>query len=50
VHLTGTPAHTGGRLRRGPPLLGEDTDAVLEELLGLSRDDVEKLRTEGALS
>jgi len=50
VHLTRTPAHTGGRLRRGPPLLGEDTDAVLGELLGMSPDDVEALRAEGVLS
>jgi crotonobetainyl-CoA:carnitine CoA-transferase CaiB-like acyl-CoA transferase len=50
VHLARTSAHTGGRLRRGPPLLGEDTDAVLGELLGLSSDDVEQLRAEGALS
>ncbi len=31
------PPHTGGALHRGPPLLGEDTDAVLSELLGLTR-------------
>lgn len=50
VHLLGTPAHTGGRLRRGPPLLGEDTDSVLGELLGLPPDEVQALRAQGVLS
>ena len=30
-----TPPRHGGRSTAGPPLLGEDTDTVLEELLGL---------------
>jgi len=50
VHMAGTPAHTGGRLRRGPPTLGQDTDAVLTELLGMKEREVEALRAEGALS
>jgi crotonobetainyl-CoA:carnitine CoA-transferase CaiB-like acyl-CoA transferase len=50
VHLSGTPAHTGGRARRAPPLLGEDTDRVLEEVLGLGPDEIDALRAEGALT
>jgi len=50
VHMAGTPVDTGGRLRRGPPTLGQDTDAVLTELLGMKEREVEALRAEGALS
>ncbi len=50
ARLGRTPAHTGGRLRRGPPLLGQDTDSILRELLGMSSGDVARLRAEGALS
>jgi crotonobetainyl-CoA:carnitine CoA-transferase CaiB-like acyl-CoA transferase len=50
VRLGRTPAHTGGRLHRGPPTLGQDTDAVLGELLGMTEDDIELLRVEGVLS
>jgi crotonobetainyl-CoA:carnitine CoA-transferase CaiB-like acyl-CoA transferase len=48
--MSATPPHTGGLLHRGPPLLGEDTGAVLEELLGFSAEDVEVLAGEGVLS
>lgn len=48
--MSATPPHTGGRLRRGPPLLGEDTGAVLGELLGFTPDDVAALADEGVLS
>jgi crotonobetainyl-CoA:carnitine CoA-transferase CaiB-like acyl-CoA transferase len=48
--MSATPPHTGGRLRRGPPCLGEDNEAVLSELLGLSADDVAALGAEGVLS
>ncbi len=50
VHMAGTPVHTGGRLHRGPPVLGQDTDAVLTELLGMKPSEVEALRAEGVLS
>jgi crotonobetainyl-CoA:carnitine CoA-transferase CaiB-like acyl-CoA transferase len=48
--MSATAPRTGGFLDRGPPCLGEDTDAVLEELLALSPDDVGTLRDEGVLS
>ncbi len=49
VHMSATPAHTGGRIRRGPPCLGEDNGPVLAETLGLSAQDVAKLESDGAL-
>ncbi len=36
-------------VRIGPPSLGQNTDEILESSLGLSRDDIEKLRIEGAI-
>jgi len=48
--MSATPPKTGGFLDRGPPLLGEDTTAVLEDLLGLTADDVRALAEEGVLS
>jgi len=48
--MSATPPRTGGYLDRGPPLLGEDTSAVLVELLGLTSDDVRALADEGVLS
>jgi crotonobetainyl-CoA:carnitine CoA-transferase CaiB-like acyl-CoA transferase len=35
--------------RKAPPLLGEDTEAVLRELLGLDADAIERLRAAGAI-
>jgi crotonobetainyl-CoA:carnitine CoA-transferase CaiB-like acyl-CoA transferase len=35
---------TPGVVRRPPPVLGEHTDAVLKEVLGLSADDIVGLR------
>jgi crotonobetainyl-CoA:carnitine CoA-transferase CaiB-like acyl-CoA transferase len=48
--MSATPPHTGGRLRRGPPCLGEDNEAVLGELLGMSAEDVAALAADGVLS
>jgi crotonobetainyl-CoA:carnitine CoA-transferase CaiB-like acyl-CoA transferase len=48
--MSATPPHTGGALRRGPPRLGEDTGAVLGELLGLGEDEIAALAAEGVLS
>ncbi|MHB8594294.1 MAG: CaiB/BaiF CoA transferase family protein [Acidimicrobiales bacterium] len=45
-----TPPHTGGALHRGPPRLGEDTEWVLGELLGMDADAVADLRHQGVLS
>ena len=44
VHLSASPAPTSP-----PPLAGEHTAEVLGELLGLSKDEVEKLRAQGAV-
>ena len=41
---------TPGKLHKAAPCLGEDTDYVLRELLGLSNDDVARFAAEGALS
>jgi benzylsuccinate CoA-transferase BbsF subunit len=50
VHFSLTPAHTGGRIRRGPPCLGEDTASVLSDVLGLADEEVAQLQSEGALT
>ena len=48
--MSSTPPHTGGALHRGPPRLGEDNEAVLGEVLGMSAADVAALFDDGALS
>jgi len=35
--------------RLSPPLLGEHTDEVLSEVLGLSEDEIKKLKNEGVI-
>jgi len=45
VRLSETPAD----YRRGPPILGEHTDEVLGENLGLSRDRLAELRERGVI-
>ena len=52
VRVDGMPVHlskTDWALRQGAPCLGEHTEAVLGRLLGLSPDDVAKLRAEGVV-
>ena len=52
VRVDGLPVHfsrTDWQLARGGPCLGEHTEAVLGRLLGLSPDDVAKLRAEGVV-
>ena len=52
VRVDGLPVHfskTDWELRRGGPCLGEHTEEVLGRLLGLSPDDVAKLRAEGVV-
>ena len=44
VHLSASPAPTSP-----PPLAGQHTAEVLAEVLGVSADEVEKLRTQGVL-
>jgi crotonobetainyl-CoA:carnitine CoA-transferase CaiB-like acyl-CoA transferase len=50
VRLSATPAHAGGRIRRGPPCLGEDTGYVLGGLLGLADDVIAALASDGVLT
>jgi crotonobetainyl-CoA:carnitine CoA-transferase CaiB-like acyl-CoA transferase len=49
AHLRRTPSHAGGLLHRGPPLLGEDTDYVLRDVLGMDEDEARSLHESGAL-
>ena len=50
--VPGNPAQlseTPGRVRRHAPLLGQDNDYVFQDLLGLPRDEVERLERDGVL-
>lgn len=52
VDLVGSPFHiqgTGLPAPRMPPALGQDTQEVLERVLGLSRAEVERLRQDGVV-
>jgi benzylsuccinate CoA-transferase BbsF subunit len=52
VRVDGLPVHlskTDWEMRRGGPCVGEHTELVLGRLLGLSPDDVAKLRAEGVV-
>jgi crotonobetainyl-CoA:carnitine CoA-transferase CaiB-like acyl-CoA transferase len=49
-HMSVTPPHAGGVIRRGPPDLGEDTYDVLREALGMTDRDIAELRDAGALA
>ncbi len=52
VRVDGQPAHfsaTDWRMERGAPCLGEHTEAVLTGLLGMTSDEVDKLRQEGVI-
>jgi crotonobetainyl-CoA:carnitine CoA-transferase CaiB-like acyl-CoA transferase len=52
VRVDGLPVHfakTDWSIERGGPCLGEHTEEVLGRLLGLSPDDVAKLRAEGVV-
>jgi crotonobetainyl-CoA:carnitine CoA-transferase CaiB-like acyl-CoA transferase len=47
--LSATPPHAGGRLRRGPPCIDQDSDEILRELLELDDGEIARLRDAGAL-
>lgn len=49
VRLSATPAYIGGRVDRGAPCYGEDTERVLSGLLGLSEREIADLRSEGVV-
>ena len=44
--LSETPGHAGGRIRRGPPCIGEDNAYVLGELLGMGAEQIRSLEEE----
>jgi len=46
VKLSGTPAEDYAP----PPLLGQHTDDVLKSLVGMSDDEIEKLKSQGAIA
>ncbi|SDI00011.1 CaiB/BaiF CoA transferase family protein [Agrococcus jejuensis] len=45
IHMEKSPP----TVRKAPPRVGEDNDHVYRDILGLSADDVERLRAEGAI-
>ncbi|HZP40272.1 MAG TPA: CoA transferase [Candidatus Binatia bacterium] len=47
--LSASDVHPGGRIRRGPPCLGEDTAVVLREVLGMTDDEIAALDAAGVL-
>jgi crotonobetainyl-CoA:carnitine CoA-transferase CaiB-like acyl-CoA transferase len=52
VRVDGLPVHfskTDWQIERGGPCLGEHTELVLGKLLGMSPEDVSKLRAEGVV-
>jgi formyl-CoA transferase/CoA:oxalate CoA-transferase len=52
VRMVGAPvrlSETPGSVRTPAPLLGEHTDAVLRDLLGLAFEEIARLRSSGAL-
>jgi crotonobetainyl-CoA:carnitine CoA-transferase CaiB-like acyl-CoA transferase len=48
--LSDADVHPGGRIRRGPPCMGEDTHAVLRDLLGLAAAEIAALEEAGVLA
>ncbi|HYV56898.1 MAG TPA: CoA transferase [Candidatus Nitrosopolaris sp.] len=48
--LSDGDVHPGGTIRRGPPCLGEDTHAVLRDLLGLADAEIAALTEAGVLA
>jgi crotonobetainyl-CoA:carnitine CoA-transferase CaiB-like acyl-CoA transferase len=52
VRLMGVPhklSRTPAGIKRHPPLLGEHTEEVLRERLGMSTEEIARLRSEGAI-
>lgn len=47
--LSASAVHAGGTIHRGPPCLGEDTHAVLRDVLGLTPDEIHSLEEAGVL-
>ncbi|GAA1948401.1 hypothetical protein GCM10009798_04470 [Nocardioides panacihumi] len=49
VRMSETPQHAGGQVDRGAPTYGEHNYDVYEEVLGLSRDEVDELAEQDAI-
>ena len=52
LKLCGVPikySDTPATIRRPPPLVGEHTEKILEEVLGYDHDGIEGLRKDGAI-
>jgi crotonobetainyl-CoA:carnitine CoA-transferase CaiB-like acyl-CoA transferase len=52
LHQLGVPYKFGATpcgIHRAPPLLGEHSGEVLEEVLGMDADEIDQLRTEGVI-
>jgi len=53
IKLVNTPvkwSESKPGVRLPPPTLGEHTDGILQDMLGMSKEDVEDLRSEGVIA
>jgi len=53
MRLVNTPvkySYSEPSIRTPPPVLGQHTDEVLDEILGMSNADIEMLRKEGVVA
>lgn len=53
MKLVNTPvkySYSEPSIRTPPPLLGQHTDEVLKDILGMSETDITKLKTEGVVA
>lgn len=53
IKLVNTPvkySYSKPSIRSAPPTLGEHTDEVLQELLGMDGKEIENLRSEGVVA
>jgi crotonobetainyl-CoA:carnitine CoA-transferase CaiB-like acyl-CoA transferase len=48
--LSASDVHPGGRIRRGPPSIGEDTKEVLGRILGMTDEEIATLAEAGVLT
>ena len=53
MKLVNTPvkfSHSDPSIRSPPPLLGQHTDEVLREIIGMSDSDIKNLKNEGVIA
>ena len=53
MKLVNTPvkfSHSEPSIRTPPPLLGQHTEEVLSDILGMDADEIQKLKHEGVIS